>query len=52
MGPVKKCDQKNRQMSIKVALKRITRKMIYFDTFTKIAKECERFGKINCCQRL
>ena len=25
--------------------------MIYFDTFTKIAKECGRFGQINCCQK-
>ena len=23
-----------------------------FDTFTKIAQECERFGHINCCQSL
>ena len=26
--------------------------MIDFDTFTKIAKECGRFGQIYCCQRL
>ena len=26
--------------------------MIYFDTFTKNAYECGRFGKIYCCQRL
>ena len=26
--------------------------MIDFDNFTKIALECERFGQINCCQRL
>ena len=26
--------------------------MIDFDTFTKIAKECGRFGENNCCQRL
>ena len=26
--------------------------MIDFDTFTKIAKGCEKFGQINCCQRL
>ena len=26
--------------------------MIDFDTFTKIALECKRFGQINCCQRL
>ena len=28
-----------------------TRKMIAFDTFTIISL-CERFGQINCCQRL
>ena len=27
-------------------------KMINFETFTKIAWECERFGQINCCERL
>ena len=27
-------------------------KMIDFETFTKNAKECGRFGQINCCQRL
>ena len=26
--------------------------MIDFDTFTKIPKECGRFGQIYCCQRL
>ena len=26
--------------------------MIDFDTFTKIAQECGRFGQINCCHRL
>ena len=26
--------------------------MIDFDTFTKIAEECGRFGQINYCQRL
>ena len=26
--------------------------MIDYDTFTKIAEECGRFGQINCCQRL
>ena len=26
--------------------------MIDFDIFTKIAKECGRFGQINCCQSL
>ena len=26
-------------------------KIIDFDTFTKNAWECERFGQINCCQR-
>ena len=25
--------------------------MIDFNTFTKIAKECGRFGQINCCQK-
>ena len=25
--------------------------MIDFDTFTKIPKECERFGQIKCCQK-
>ena len=44
------CDQKNRQMSIKVAKNDFTRKMIDFDNFTKIAQECGRFGQ--CCQRL
>ena len=29
-----------------------TRKITDFDTFTKIAEECGRFGQINCCQRL
>ena len=27
-------------------------KLEIFDTFTKIAWECGRFGQINCCQRL
>ena len=31
------CDQKNRQMSIKVAQNDFTRKINDFDTFTKIA---------------
>ena len=31
------CDQKNRKMSIKVAKNDFTKKMIDFDTFTKIA---------------
>ena len=31
------CDQKNRQMSIKVAQNDFTKKMKDFDTFTKIA---------------
>ena len=39
-------------MSIEVAKKDFTRKMIDFDTFTKIAGECGRFGQTNCCQRL
>ena len=29
-----------------------TRKINDFETFTKIASECRRFGQINCCQRL
>ena len=29
-----------------------TEKIKDLDTFTKIAKECNRFGQINCCQRL
>ena len=29
-----------------------TRKMIDFNTFTKIDLECGRFGQINCCQKL
>ena len=29
-----------------------SRKMIDFDTFTKNAQECGRFGKINYCQML
>ena len=36
----------NRQMPIKVAQNDFTRKMIYFDTFTKIALECGRFGQV------
>ena len=39
-------------MSIKVAQNDFTRKIKDVDTVTKIAKECRRFGKINCCQRL
>ena len=27
-----------------------TRKMIDFDTLSKIAQECGRFGQTNCCQ--
>ena len=46
-GPVRPV--KSRQRSIKVAQNDLTRKMIDFDTFTKIAKECGRF---DCCQRL
>ena len=44
--------RKNRQMSIKVTQNDFTRKMIVFDTFTKIASECRRFGQIICWQRL
>ena len=32
-------------MSTKVAKNDLTRKMIDFDTFTKIANECGRFGQ-------
>ena len=50
---VRQCDQ----IKIAKCLKKLpkndfTRKMIHFDTFTKIAKECGRFGQIYCCQRL
>ena len=44
--------EKNRQMSIKVAQNDFSRNMIDFDIFTKIAKECGRFGPIDSCQRL
>ena len=37
-------------MSIKVAKNDFTRKIIAFDTYTKIALECERFGQINGCK--
>ena len=37
---------KSRQMSIKVAPKNSTRKMIDFDAFTKIAKNVGNLGKI------
>ena len=39
-------------MYIKLPKNDFTRKMIDFDTFTKIDYECERFGQTNCCQRL
>ena len=39
-------------MSIKVAQNDFYRKIIFFDTFTNIAKECRRFGQIICCLRL
>ena len=51
-GASKQCDQKNHQMSIKVAQNDLTRKMIDIDTFTKYAWEYGRFGQNNCCQRL
>ena len=44
--------EKNRQMSIKLAQNDFTRKIKDFDSFTKIPKECECFGQINCCQKL
>ena len=44
--------RKNCQMSKKLPKNDFTRKMIDFDTFTKIALECGRFGQINCSQRL
>ena len=49
----RQCDQ----IKIAKCLKKLpqndfTRKMIAFDTYPKIALECERFGQINCCQRL
>ena len=39
-------------MSRKVAQNDFTGKLIDFNTFTKIAYECGRFGQINYCQRL
>ena len=39
-------------MSIKGAQNDFTRKMIDFDNFRKIAKQCGRFGQINCCLEL
>ena len=42
--------EKNRQLSIKVAQKGFHQKND-FDTFTKIAQECEKFGQINCCPK-
>ena len=44
--------EKNCQKSIKVVKNDLTRKMIDFNTFTKIASDCRRFVQINCCQRL
>ena len=44
--------EKNRQMSTKVPKNDFTRKNKDFDTITKIAWECRRFGQINCCQRV
>jgi len=47
------CDQ----IKIAKCLKKLpkndfTIKMIDFKTFTKMPKNVERFGQINCCQRL
>ena len=39
-------------MSIKIAQNDFTRKIKDFDTFTKIALECGRFGQTNCCHIL
>ena len=38
---------KNCQISIKIAQNDFTRKIIDFDSFTKIALECGRFGQSN-----
>ena len=38
--------EKNCQMPIKVAQNNFTTKIIDFDTFTKIALECGKFGQI------
>ena len=47
------CDQKKFAKCLQKWPKNgFTRKMLDFDTFTKIAKECGSFGQINCCQRL
>ena len=41
------CDQKKfAKCLLKLPKNDFTRKMIDFDTFTKIAKECGRFGQI------
>ena len=45
-SPPAQCDQKNRQMSIKVAQNDLTRKMINFDTFTKMPKTMGDLGKL------
>ena len=44
--------EKNRKCLLKLPKNDITRKIMDFDTFTKIALECGRFGQINWCQRL
>ena len=44
--------EKTHQMSIKVAENDFIRKIIEFDTFTKIALQWGRFGQTNCFQRL
>ena len=47
------CDQKKIAKCLKKLAKNdFARKMMDFDTFTKIAEECGVFGQIYCCQRL
>ena len=45
-APPAQCDQKNCQMSIKVAQNDLRRKMINFDTFTKMPKNMGDLGKL------
>ena len=48
----RQCDQKKiARCLLKLPKNDFTRKVIDFDTFTKIAKECGRFGQINCCPK-
>ena len=50
LGDSKQCDQiKIAKCLLKLPKNDFTRKMNYFDTFTKIAYECRKFGQINCC---